>query len=62
VVWQRGEHARVEKVMGKGKLDVVVEEEGWGVGGKTWERGSGRLPTGVEWEGMFGGEGAGIGF
>jgi hypothetical protein len=61
VVWQRGEYEQIEKVRGKKTLDTVPEEgEGvggaWGVGGKTWERGSGRLPTQMEWEVMFGPE------
>lgn len=60
MIWQRGEFSRIEKVMGKQKLDPVLEEDGmggaWGVGGKTWERGSGRLPTQMEWEVMFGPE------
>ena len=31
---------------------------GWGVGGRTWERGSGRVPTQGEWEGLFAERGA----
>lgn len=67
VFWQREEYFRIEKAMGKKKPDaelggVVEGHEGggvggfgaWGVGGKTWEKGSGRLPTQVEWEVMFG--------
>jgi len=64
VFWQREEHSRIEKAMGKQRSDAELGQDdgmgavggggAWGIGGKTWERGSGRLPTQVEWEVMFG--------
>ena len=45
VFWQREELQRIEEAMGKEKekesMDInrLPAENGWGVGGKTWEKG-----------------------
>lgn len=75
VVWQREEHWRVEKAMGRGKKEkpkfAVVNPDGNGdiapepatiVGGyarERWAGGAGRLPSQGEWEELFGNGGGG---
>ncbi|KAL9131299.1 MAG: hypothetical protein Q9217_000734 [Psora testacea] len=58
VVWQREECWWIQEKMGVKRSDSGIGrlkgDEGWSVGGKTWEKGSGRVPTQAEWELMFG--------
>ena len=45
--------AHPEPMVGVGSVGSVQTGYGWGVGGRTWEKGSGRCPTQREWEGLF---------
>ena len=57
VVWRREEGWAVRNALGLPREDESEGKEvgnrGWGVGGRTWERGCGRCPNQMEWEVLF---------
>jgi len=57
VHWQREEHLRIEKKLGiDPHMDASEPPQNvheWGVGGRTWEKDWGRLPTSLEWKNML---------
>lgn len=57
VHWHREEHSRVEEKLGIDRSKAIPGNpenmNGWGVGGKTWEKTCGRLPDPDEWSEML---------